>query len=125
MSTESDLVDALEADAAVAARFGDRIYPDRMPDNPTLPCIVYQRISTVPDVDLDAVTNTAARFQIDVWAKTRLETVDGAAEIHAALNYTAPGTAIDRILPDGWRDLYDDTAQLYRRSLDFLVFETL
>lgn len=122
MSAEADLVALLRASAAVAAIVGTRIWPVRMPDNATLPGVVYQRVSTVESPDLGARSLRESRFQLDCWADRFGDTVTTAAAVIAALDYKS-AASIDRILIDSARDLYDDAAMLYRRSVDVLIYE--
>lgn len=122
MSMETSLVEHLENHAGMAALIGDRIYPRRMPDETELPCVVYQRIGTTPDVGLGAVLQRRARFRFTPWAKLATEVTDVAAQLKDALELTRIPPDIDRILPDNEADRYDNDALLYGQDLDFLVF---
>ena len=124
MSTETDLVAWLKAQPALTALISERIYPVQLPDEVVLPAVTYKRISTVPDVDLEDVGIRQARFEFSCWAKSYLATLDVAAPLRAALEFTSPpGPSIDRILPDGSADHHEEGSDLSRRTLDFLIFE--
>ena len=121
MSTESTLVNYLQTHTGLAALVGDRIYPRRMPDETELPCVVYMRVSTVPDIGLNSI-NTRARFRLTPWAELATEVTDVATQLKDALNLATIPPDIDRVLPDGETDRYDNDALLYGQDLDFLVF---
>ena len=94
------------------------------PDGVELPAVTYKRISTVPDIDLSDVGIRQARFEFNCWAEDYLTTLTVAGLLGALLEFSSPpGTSIDRILPDGAGDHHEETAGLYRRSIDFLIFE--
>ena len=53
MSLETALRAYVLADAAVTALAGQPMYPRRLPQGPTLPALVYQRIDTRREHDMD------------------------------------------------------------------------
>lgn len=122
MSTESTLVEHLENDTALAALIGKRIYPRRMPDETDLPCVIYLRVSTVSEIGLDSVHQTRARFRFTPWADLATEVTDVATALKDALTLVEIPPDIDRIIPEGETDRYDNDALLYGQDLDFLVF---
>ncbi len=122
MSPEAALVEVLENDPAVKALIAGRIYPRRMPDETELPCVVYLRVSTVPEVGLGSIDQTRARFRFTPWADRATEVTDVATAIKDVLTLVEIPPDIDRIIPDGETDRYDNDALLYGQDLDFLVF---
>lgn len=75
MTTEQQLRTALLADPGVQALIGSRLYVVQLPQNPTFPCVAYQRIATTPlNVHVlgnrQASTGTA-RFQFTIFAATQ------------------------------------------------------
>ena len=59
--------------SAVAALLGTRIYPDQLPQSPTLPAAVYYGISGTDEPRLSGLAGFATeRIQIDAYASTRL-----------------------------------------------------
>lgn len=61
----------LLADPAVAALVGTRVSPLKLPQGGSLPAIVYQRVSTVPLLGLEAPGGpTRSRVQLSLWAAT-------------------------------------------------------
>lgn len=62
----------LIADTAVKAIVVARVYPDRLPQSPTLPACVYHVVSGTDEVHLGGLVGVAhARLQVDCYATTR------------------------------------------------------
>lgn len=80
MTIETELRAYTLAGAEVAALVGTRMYPQHLPQNPTLPALVYQRIDTRRLHDMDGPDQLPRpRIQIAAWASsaaTAWETVD-------------------------------------------------
>ena len=104
-----------------------RMYPGKMPQTPTMPLLVYQRVSGPREHDMDGAAGIAnPRIQIDAWAST----YTGAKALSTAVRKRIDGysgdvgsPAVDVIvamlLSD--RDLYDDETELWRVSMDFEI----
>lgn len=80
MTFAEGMVAALEADAGLGAVLGGtgdamRLYPLVLPESPTLPAVVYQRVSAPRSYVLNAgdVPYMRARYQYAVWADDYLE----------------------------------------------------
>ena len=68
MSLESGLVAELLADAGVAAIVGTKVHPELIPQNGTLPALVYTRMATLREQQLAGPQSMAlARVRIDCW----------------------------------------------------------
>lgn len=68
---EETIVAALEASSAVGTIAGDRIYPDPLPQDATLPAVAYRRVSGQRGATLDGPDGTGtARMQFDCCAAT-------------------------------------------------------
>lgn len=68
--TDEGLVPYLEGLGTTA---GERVYPAVLPQDPTLPAITYQTVSSIPELAQDGAVNlTLARYQITCWAATAL-----------------------------------------------------
>ena len=75
MSAETDLVDALEANAAVVALLQIsgvsptelRIYPDVVAQEIDLPAVAFQRLATEYNNTIHAIAPTSAQISIDIW----------------------------------------------------------
>lgn len=70
MSFESSLKSHLGSHAALSALVSDRIYPLVIPERSALPAVVYQRVITTPENDIDGLDGNTLRIrvQITVWA---------------------------------------------------------
>ena len=78
--------------ALVAAR----VYPTKLPQEPTLPAVTYQRVSDVPEYSHDPGGSHALRVQVTCWAATyaaaeavAVEVVSAADGWHAAMGGAA------------------------------------
>ena len=73
--------------APLAAIIGTRIYPITYPQNVTLPVVVYQRTSMVPEYSHDGPNGVSeSRFQISAFGKTYAEARQAATEVRQALH---------------------------------------
>ena len=77
------------AQSPIRAIIGERFYPaGEVPEDPTYPYAIYQRISTKEFDDISGAGLTQrARFQIDCWAKSAL----GAAQLADAFRRSLSG----------------------------------
>jgi hypothetical protein len=79
----------LLATNAVTAILGTRIYPDRLPQRPTMPAAIYWVVSGVDEAGLGGLLGVAhARVQVDAYATTRLGANALATAIRDALAAT-------------------------------------
>lgn len=130
MTTTGEVIRSLlVADAATAAIAGARVYPNELPQNATLPAIVYTVVSAVPEnsfTGLVATTTKDHRVQIDCYA--RPTQAAGAYDLAHSL-----AEAVSNVLGDlsrsdltgsleNERDLYDNVTQYHRVSLDFAIW---
>lgn len=84
---ESALRALVLADSAVSALIGTRLYPQKLPQDPTYPAATYQRIDGPRLYDHGGATGLAeGRFQFDVWATTYSSAKAVAAAVRAALS---------------------------------------
>lgn len=130
---EEGLASYLETYAGLVALIGDRVYPTRIPQGATLPCLTYQRISTprVMTNDDSGATGTLAhpRFQFDAWATTQKAAKAVTDQVRAALNGktgsigTAPNNITIRagLVEDEVPSFISD-AQLYRSRSDYFIW---
>lgn len=121
MSLEADLMTALtSATGGLHAVVAHRVYPAVRPQGATLPCIVYQRISTPRWQAFgasQAVTRSRPRFQLTVWDLTAHGAVDVAATLRAQLL----ASDICVALADERGPSRDPDANVYRRDLDVFL----
>lgn len=100
----------------VGASSSARIYPVYLPQDPTLPAMSYQRISSQPQVSMGGFCNLDnPRIQIDCWA-TSYSAVKGMAEaVRDAMMSAAGFNALE--ISD--QDLFEPDLEIYRVSIDF------
>jgi hypothetical protein len=122
VSFEAGMFTFLSANLSV----GTRVYPERLPQDVTLPALVYQLIrSEGPtyahegDVGLDRI-----RVQFDCWA----DTYDGAMALFSELRSLISGfrgawgdVEVGHCLLEGWQDDEDTKTSTHRRSADALI----
>jgi hypothetical protein len=123
MSTGESIRAVLIADPTTAGLVAARIYPSLMPQGTTLPVIVYQVISEVPENSIGGTSAgrlTGSRIQIDCYATTYRAAHAVADAVDVVLSaLESPDLSAWR---EGSRDFYDNEAQLHRVSLDFAVW---
>lgn len=124
---ESALRTYILAGTAVADLVGTRMYPGKMPQEPTLPLLVYQRVSGPREHDMNGAAGIAnPRIQIDAWATTYAGTKALATAVRKRLDGYSGDTGspavnviVAMLLND--RDFYDAETELWRVSMDFEV----
>ena len=103
--------------AAITAT-GGRVYPGVMPAVPTVPFMVYERISAVPQNSMSETASLInSRFQIDVYSRSYAEAQTVGDAVIAAMNAWSVQNV--RLLS---RDLFDFETRLYGLSFDFSVW---
>jgi hypothetical protein len=123
MNAEGAIWSAILASAPVTALVGTRVYPMMLPQGPTFPAIVYQRISTVPDMLVDGPGFAPIRMQLSMWATT----FDGArtladAVVTALHGYHGGELRLSRLI--NLLDDYEPDTKLFRVIADFRVHHT-
>lgn len=124
------VVAKLAADATVAGLVAGRVYPNTMPEGATLPAIVYQVVSDVPQNSFDGTTSTRlkqARLQVDCYARPSSAGGGGYLQAHAVAD--AVEAVIGNLSDPAFnatlelsRDLYDNATEYHRVSMDFSVW---
>lgn len=93
-----------------------RIYPVVMPQEPTFPCITYQRVSGNQQNSLAGyATLENPRIQIDVWSESYSGAKTLAGNIHTVMDGATAFKAT--LISDD--DDYQSEIPLYRVSMDF------
>lgn len=134
MTPEVAVRTRLIEDATVYALVGTRIYPDVLPQSPTLPAVVYFRASALPDglTQDRRIGPEQPRIQIDAWATTRAQTDQVYSAVKAALHgnqwTTADGDRVHLVTHETDNDLApsedaspEPGVTLTRRSTDYRV----
>jgi hypothetical protein len=84
--SEPNFYEYLRNIPAVAAVVGSRIYPDKLPQNPVLPAVVYQRVGGIRQTlycGTDGLVD--GNYQLDIYGKTRATTKDASDAVFNAL----------------------------------------
>jgi hypothetical protein len=120
---EAGIASYLETFPGLVAVQDDRVWPGKLPQNPTLPATVYQRISTMPqyshsgDSGLDEII-----VQFTCWAKTPIVAKAAAAQVRSALSgyrgVLPDGTQIGGAWIENQRENDDPETGLFREMLD-------
>lgn len=115
---EADVRDFLVANAGVSTR----VYPGHLPQTPTLPAVVYNRISGSSELDLGIGGGlTESLFQVDSYAATYSEVKNVVAAIVAALE-SYVGTAFKVTAIDTQDAPYEDGVNEFRAVTEFRIF---
>jgi hypothetical protein len=122
MTQTAALFQNLDADAALAALVGERIYTVNPPPNPTAPYVIINPLpGVIPGTSHGEASGANQRlFQVACFART-FEAAEAVREaVKTALDNVelANGDIADL---DDERDDYDDAAKLYRCDADFLL----
>lgn len=131
---EEGLVSYLSTYAGLVALISTRVYPVRIPQGATLPCLTFQRISTprILTHQTSGATGDLAhpRFQFDAWATTQKAAKAITDQVRAALNGKtgaigagASAVTIRAALVDNESPEYDTESELYRSRSDFTIWQ--
>ena len=125
MSFQSEFRDHLLASAALVALVSDRIYPSVLPQNATLPAIVYFRVGGRTEGKPIVQTSGGTRnFTVQIQAIAA--NYDAADAIERAIydRLDVKGTAIGCRPLGETQDLYDETTKQYITSSDYSCWYT-
>jgi len=127
MSAQVIVYTLLSQASGLTALVDARIYPDVMPDAPTLPAVTFQKTGGSSDVGAESNPSTAkANIQVTVWAKSRLDTTALTKQVRLALerkrNITVASVPLNDIFCDSDIDDYDHDTKVYFTHIDFRVF---
>jgi len=128
MAIEEGIYAYLQTKTAVTTLVSTRIYPIMFPQDPTLPCIVFQKVSGSRQHEARGAVcvqgKVRSRYQFDCIA----ETPDGAKNLGEALRIALDGwiglmgtNTVQSVSLIGDRDVYDPEVDFFIRSMDFLL----
>lgn len=130
MSASKALRARLIDDATMSGLVGNRIYPGRAPQKPTMPYVVYHRISTVRAATLDTGNAKVpeVRIQCDVIASSQSEVETVLSQMRIVMDGfrgTSSGVTVLGVSVDDEQDQPEffegsDTV-FYHSSLDFSI----
>lgn len=114
------------SDVTVGALVSTRMYPNKLPQNPTMPAITYQYIGGDSVMSHDGASGLGNPImQIDCWGSTYSE-MDALFEaVRKRINGakgTLSGVQTQGIFLARRRDLYEYETKLHRRSSDWSVW---
>lgn len=114
---------------SLGAGIGGRMYPEILPQMPTLPAITYQVVSEWRRPTLHGTDGLPrVRVQMDCWANTSLEARSVADAVREAIDGFAglmggsPGADISGIFAANSFSSYDPDAKMYRVSRDYMIW---
>lgn len=125
MALDNAIYTLLYGDTTINGYVSNKIFPVRVKQDTTMPCIVYMIISTNPEDTKDLTGDVdRVRVQITAIGLTYTQARQIITAVKAKLNRysgTVDNTKIDSMTYDGMNDMYDDDAELYMQSIDFIV----
>lgn len=116
----------LAADATLTGLVSTRIYSMRMPQTPTLPAVVFYRISNRRELVQNGDAGYArTRFQIDCWGST-YSSVKGVADAvrqrMQAYSGTMSGLTVQRVAHLNDNDVFEEDTEIFGVSMDFEIW---
>lgn len=98
---------------------GNRVYPLVMPQNPTLPAIVYSRVSINPFNRLEGGSSIdQIRMQIDVYASTYSAVKSLAESVRTAMEAASFKATLQLE-----QDFFEPNLNIYQVTQDYYVWE--
>ncbi len=127
---EDALYSLFRANAALIAITGDRIYPDKLPQKPVLPAIVFTNVGGSPVVQHSGVASLeSTRFQIDAFARTSRDArllIDAVRQAVESYRGSVGGHRIDTIhVLDHAVGDFDDVPDDFRRMTEIQIWHSL
>lgn len=126
---EEGLVTYLKTVAGLTALISTRIYAFAIPQEATLPCVTYQRISTprYPSHDTSGASGNLSRprVQFDAWATTYSSAKAITDQLRAALNGkkgSTGGVTLQGALVVEEAPTYEPETKLYRSRSDYFIW---
>lgn len=122
----------LKASTGVTGIVSTRIYPTRLPQNPTYPAVTYQRITGRSDFHQTGLSGMGeGRIQISCWTKTAEkgggdypQAKDLREQVRLALagfQGTVAGVEIQSSDLTADRDLFEEDLGVHQDQMDFVV----
>lgn len=129
MATIEDFIYSLLAGSQpVVSIIGSRIYRVKMPDNPQLPAITYQTVSSSPVESFEGFSGLwKPMIRVDCWGKGAGSTQDLAEKVRLAL-HGYQGSYQDRrihnILEWSVTELYDEDLDIFHVACSMRIWYT-
>ena len=114
------LVEDMQTLLSTLGAAGGSWYANNTTEPPTYPFIVFNRVSSTPNVTLDGPSDLQnTRFQIDIFALQ----ISQAVALESALNAAMAAWSVFNV-PLSSQDMYEDTVRAFRVSKDYSVWST-
>lgn len=122
---EQALTARLTGSTSVSSLAGSRVYPVELPQNPKLPALTYDLISSIrePGGGTDS-GDVHARLQVTAWAKTYAAASGLSEGVRAATQRwsgTSTGVVVQEIMIENEFAFYDDETGTHAHTLDLMV----
>lgn len=118
----------LIADTLITSLAGTRVYPQKLPQNPTLPAVIYSIISDTPNADVSGMAGLFnADIQIECYAETAQAAQDLSENVRLSLQSyrgTHLSVGINGIYFITEYDAFDDEISNYRRISSYEIWYT-
>ena len=122
MTLAEDVRNHLTAHAGLVALIGARCYVVRLPQNPALPAVTYQRISSAHDPTHDGDTGLqTVRWQVSCWATTYAMAELIAAQVVEACNGWADAQPGEAAFIENQLDFYSPEVDVYHIPVDIMI----
>ena len=116
------IIDIFTADAALSARFSNRIYPIVATQGAAVPYVVYEVDTVDPTRTKDSDSHVdELRVRFNIVAEDYADAVGGEADIRQAfvrVRDEYSGVNVNSCTFEGGRDLFSDTDRRYARQTD-------
>ena len=109
----------LQADAAVVALLGGRVYPLRAPQNTPYPYATYQVVSGQGNSTMACDLDDDARVQLSLFAQTYPQIGQLHAACRRALHNQDVGAV--HVAFDTYQEAFQDNARCFLRTQDYLL----
>ncbi len=121
MSYQSDIIEAIKADAALVGYVGTRIFSDFADNKTAVPYIVYSVMSAFGTTQLDGGRDWEfPLLRFSVWARTRANAIEIAARLrHVLEGKNLSGANSVSLSFDNHQSEYDASVNLYGEVMDF------
>ena len=124
MTLETEIRTRLAADGTVSGEVSTRLYPVKLPQDPTYPAITYNRVSAPRLHHLGGVAGRATvRLSYNSWAETYAGAQTLAAAVRASLDgFNGTLATIKCVISlENESDLYEQDVEIYRILQDYFV----
>ena len=122
---EQGIVARLAGSTAVTSLAGTRIYPNKLPQEPKLPALTYDLISSVRESVMSADSGDVhARVQVTAWANTYAAASNLNEGVRAAVQRwsgTSTGVVIQEIFIENEFSFHDEITGTYAHQSDLIV----